>query len=43
MIRDSTSWAIGSGAVMRSNGSFGKHTVPSGIACTSPVKRKLAR
>ena len=37
--RDSTSCACGSGAVMRISGSLGKQTLPSGIACTSPVKR----
>ena len=31
--------ASGSGAVMRRIGSSAKNTVPSGIACTSPVKR----
>ena len=41
MSRDSTSWASGSGAVTRRMGSSGKNTVPSGIACTSPVKRSF--
>ena len=41
--RVSTSCACGSGAVMRISGSLGKQTVPSGIACTSPVKRKARK
>src|SRR5262249_31091273 len=35
----STSCASGSGAVTRTSGSSGKHTVPSGMASTSPVNR----
>ena len=34
---------LGSGAVTRRIGSSAKNTVPSGIACTSPVKRSSAR
>ena len=43
MRRDSTNCACGSGAVTRRIGSLAKKTVPSGIAWTSPVKRKLAQ
>jgi len=39
--RLSTNCACGSGAVMRSNGSSAKTTVPSGTACTSPAKRNV--
>jgi hypothetical protein len=41
--RGSTSWASAIGAVTRMIGSSGKKIVPSGIACTSPVKRSVAR
>ena len=41
--RDSTNCACGSGAVTRKIGSLAKKTVPSGMAWTSPVKRKAAR
>ncbi len=40
MSRLSASCASGMGAVTRRMGSWGKNTVPSGIAWTSPVKRK---
>jgi hypothetical protein len=38
----STSCASSSGPVTRSTGSWAKKTVPSGIAQTSPPKRKAA-
>src|SRR5262249_28832198 len=41
--RVSTSWACGNAAVTRRIGSSAKNTVPSGMACTSPVKRMSAR
>ena len=40
MRRVSTSCAMDKGAVTRKTGSFGKNTIPSGIACTAPVKRR---
>ena len=39
----STSWPSSTGAVTSSTGSFGKKTVPSGSALTSPEKRSSAR
>jgi len=43
MIRLSTNWASGSGAVTRRIGSPAKNTLPSGMASTSPVKRNSSR
>ena len=43
MRRASTSCASGSGAVTRKMGSLAKNNVPSGMAWTSPVKRKLGK
>ena len=41
--RVSTSCASGSGAITRNRGSSGKHTVPSRMASTSPVNRRVER
>ena len=38
-----TNCACGSGAVTRRIGSLAKNTVPSGMACTSPLNRNVAR
>ena len=42
MRRVSTSCASAIGAVTRRIGSSGKNTVPSGMACTSPLKRSVS-